>query len=353
MDALSAAQQNLLSPFTLFFLLGLTAGLVRSSLSIPEVVSRALSLYLMMAIGYRGGSELAHNGFGGSIAVACLAAIAMGALLPILAYGLLRLTTRIDAVNAGAISAHYGSVSVVTFAAAAAVLTHRGERFESFTVALMAVMEAPAILTGLVLARRGLRVRRGASPAASLLRIVVHEVLLHGSVFLLLGSFGIGWITGARGFDELHHVFVFPFAGVLCVFLLDIGLVVAARLRDLRLLTPGVVAFGLYMPLVGAAFGLAVARLLGLTAGGATLLAVLGASASYIVVPAVMRDALPQASPALSMTLALGITFPFNLVVGISLYHGAANRLFPADPPVDAGAVVTPSTEPPGVNRAP
>ena len=155
-------------------------------------------------------------------------------------------------------------------------------------------------------------------------------MLLHGSVVLLLGSFAIGWLTGPKGLEDLAPVFVLPFKGILCVFLLDMGLVVARRLSDLRALSFGVAAFGIYMPLIGAAAGMGTALLLGLSAGGATLLAVLGASASYIVVPAVMRDALPQASPVLYLTLALGITFPFNLVVGIPLYHGAARALVSA-----------------------
>ena len=164
----------------------------------------------------------------------------------------------------------------------------------------------------------------------SLAKTVVREVLLHGSVVLLFGSFAIGWLTGAKGFEELTPVFVTPFKAILCVFLLDMGLVVARRLPDLRTLSLGIAAFGFYRPLIGAAAGMGVALALGLSVGGATLLAVLGASASYLVVPAIMRDALPQASPAIYLTLALGITVPFNLVVGIPLYHGAARALMSA-----------------------
>lgn len=326
MDIMSTAAQNLLSPFTLFFLLGILAGALKSSLTIPETVSKSIGLYLMMAIGYRGGAELAHNRVDGSIVAACLAAVALGFTLPLVAYPLLRWTTRLDSVNAAAVAAHYGSVSAVTFATTIAVLHHRGEPFEPYILALMAVMEAPAILTGLVLARRGSRAEEAHGPGNSL-TMTIHEVLLHGSVFLLLGSFVVGWATGNRGFHDLQLVFVKPFEGVLCVFLLEIGLLVAHRASDLRSLSPGLVAFGFYMPLLGAAAGLGVALVLGLSAGGATLLAVLGASASYIVVPAVMRDALPHASPAIYMALALGITFPFNLILGIPLYHSAARAI--------------------------
>lgn len=329
MDIMSTAAQNLLSPFTLFFLLGILAGVLKSSLTIPETVSKSIALYLIMAIGYRGGAELSHNGFDGSIIAACLAAVALSFTLPLVAYALLRWTTRLDSVNAAAVSAHYGSVSAVTFATAIAVLNHQGERFEPYILALMAVMEAPAILTGLVLARRGSGATQPRTPGNSL-TMTVHEVLLHGSVFLLLGSFAIGWLTGSGGFEELNYVFVKPFQGVLCVFLLEIGLLVAQRVSDLRSLSPSLIAFGLYMPLIGAAAGLGAALVLGLSVGGATLLAVLGGSASYIVVPAVMRDALPKASPAIYIALALGITFPFNLIVGIPLYHGVAREIVPA-----------------------
>lgn len=330
MDIVGAATQNLVSPFVLFFLLGILAGVLKSSLTIPGTVGKSIALYLMMAIGYRGGAELSHNGFNGSIVAACIAAVALGAALPFAAYGLLRWTTRLDSTTAAAVAAHYGSVSAVTFAAAIAVLNHHGERFEPYVVALMAVMEAPAILTGLFLARRGAHARGSGRAADSLAKTVGREVLLHGSVFLLLGSFVIGWLTGSRGFADLDYVLVRPFNGILCVFLLDIGLLVAQRLSDLRALNVAVAAFGLYMPLIGAGAGLGLALILGMSVGGATLLAVLGGSASYIVVPAVMRDALPKASPAIYMTLALGITFPFNLILGIPLYHGAARALLPA-----------------------
>jgi hypothetical protein len=328
MDLMSTTGQNLASPIILFFLLGILAGLLKSSLTIPETLSKSLSLYLMMAIGFRGGVELSHNGFGGSIVGACLAALVLSAVLPLVAYALLRWTTRLDSTNAAAVSAHYGSVSVVTFAAAIAVLNHQGERFEPYIVALLATMEAPAILTGLVLARRG---AQASASENTLAQTVVREVLLHGSVVLLLGSFAIGWLTGSKGFEELSPVFVTSFKGILCVFLLDLGLLVARRFSDLRALSFRVAAFGVYMPLIGAAAGMGTALVLGLSVGGATLLAVLGASASYIVVPAVMRAALPEASPAIALTLALGITFPFNLVVGIPLYHGAARAVVSAN----------------------
>ncbi len=329
MELIHTAMQNLLSPVILFFLVGLLAGVFKSSLTIPPSLGKTISLYLVMAIGFRGGVELAHTGVSNAILAAIVLAVALSAGIPFLAYALLRLTTKVDRVNAAVVAAHYGSVSVVTFATAVAILGQLEEYFEPYVVALLAVKEAPAILSGLLLAKRR---RIGARTPAGIVDLsssnsVVRQVLLHGSVMLLLGSFLAGWITGPKGLVDLSPVFVDLFKGVLCLFLLDMGLVVARRISDLKRLSFGLVAFGLYMPLIGAAAGLGCAWILGLSPGGATLLAVLAASASYIVVPAVMRTAVPEASPAIYITLALGITFPFNLVVGIPLYHYSARLL--------------------------
>jgi uncharacterized protein len=316
---------TLLNPAILFFLLGLVAGLVKSSLRLPEGLSKTLSLYLMIAIGLRGGVELSHVGLGGSALLAVGVALLLSLGLPVVAHNLLRLTTSLDRQERASIAAHYGSVSVVTFAAAIAMLQRESRVFEPYMIGLLAVMEAPAIVSGLTLARRAQE--PGATPPGSLGAQLVQHVFLHGGIVLLLGSFTIGWLIGPSGLRELEGAFVTPFQGVLCVFLLDMGLMVADRVADLKKLRPSVMAFGVYMPLVGAALGLLAGRVLGLSTGGMTLLAVLAASASYIVVPAVMRTAIPSASPAISLSLALGITFPFNVTVGIPLYAAAASAL--------------------------
>lgn len=331
MNVTGAAVQTLLSPVTLFFLLGGVAGRLKSDLSIPEPISKGIALYLMVAIGFRGGVELSHGGAGSSALTALIVGVALSLALPFVAYLLLRSATRLDVTNAASVAAHYGSVSVVTFAAAVAVLNQQGEPFEPYLVAMLAAMEAPAIISGLFLARRGADgVLAARSPGLPLAGPALRDVMVSGSVVLLLGSFTIGWVTGDRGMEELGPLLDTPFRGVLCLFLLDMGLLAARRLSDLREVGWAVAAFGLYMPLVGAALGIGAAHLLGLSVGGTTLLAVLAASASYIVVPAAMRVALPGASAALSLTLALGITFPFNLMVGIPLYHGVARHLAPA-----------------------
>lgn len=329
-EFLQLAAGNLLSPMVLFFALGVAAGWSKSDLALPEAISKGLSLYLMLAIGFKGGAELAANGVSGPIALALVLAIALSFSIPVIAYGLLRTLARLDVTNAAAISAHYGSVSVVTFVAATGFLGYRGISFEGYVVAMMALMETPAIITGLLLARRPGRAETGERSAQRpplLSRDVAREVFLSGSVVLLVGSFLIGWTTGEPGLTMMAPAIVDPFKAVLAVFLLDMGLLVGRRLNDFRAVGWPVVAFGLYMPVIGGTIGLLAAHAIGLSEGGMTLVAVLAASASYIVVPAAMRLALPKANPAIYVTLSLAVTFPFNLIVGIPLFNAAARLI--------------------------
>jgi uncharacterized protein len=320
MDVLALAGQNLGSPMVLAFVLGFAAALARSDLSVPEAAAKFLSLYLLFAIGFKGGAAVNESGFGVAIAAALVAGIALSCAVPLIAFALLRATTRLDAVDAAAVAAHYGSISIVTFVAASAVLTSQGVPHEGYMVAVAAAMEAPAILVALWLARR----YRPSAPDAeegALLR----EILLNGSIVLLIGAFAIGWITGAEGREQIAPFIDAPFKGILCLFLLDMGLVAGRGMRQsAHLLGPPLIGFGLLMPLVGAAVALPVALLLGLSPGGAAILLTLSASASYIAVPAAMRVALPEANPSIYLTLALGITFPFNLAVGIPTYLAVA-----------------------------
>jgi hypothetical protein len=320
---LQFALGNLLSPMVLFFALGVAAGWLKSDLVIPEPISKALALYLMLAIGFKGGAELAAGGVGGTVAVALVLALLLSFGLPLIAFALLRAATRLDIPNCAAIAAHYGSVSVVTFVAATGFLEFRVIAYEGYVVAMLALMETPAIITGLLLARRGLSDTSG-TRAPLLSPEVSREVLFSGSVFLLIGSLLIGWMTGETGMAVMAPLVVEPFSAVLAIFLLDMGLLVGRRLGDFRTVGWPLVAFGMYMPLIGATIGLAGAWMIGLSLGGMTLVAVLAASASYIVVPAAMRLSLPQANPAIYVPLSLAVTFPFNLIVGIPLYFAAA-----------------------------
>ena len=319
----SLAAQNLISPPVLFFALGLAGALLRSDLSIPEAIAKGLSLYLMLAIGFKGGVAASEHGLGWDLLLLFGGAVVLSFTIPLLAFTLLRLTTGLSRIDAAAISAHYGSISIVTFIAATAVVEAAGLSFPGIMVAAAAAMEVPAIASALFLARRG-----GPGEAASTGGASWREVLLNGSVLLLVGAFVIGMATGERGYQDISPFIVDPFKGVLCLFLLDMGLVAGRELWQVRkVLTPALLAFGLYMPPIGGFLGALMGALIGIGPGGTALLSVLAASASYIAVPAAMRLALPEAKPSLYLTLSLAVTFPFNLTIGIPFYITLAGWL--------------------------
>lgn len=314
---------TLLSPVLLFFVLGVGAALARSDLAIPESIAKGLALYLMAAIGLKGGHEVAAAGLDGMMLATAGAGIALSALLPVLAYVAFRGLGRLGGLDAGAVAAHYGSVSVVTFVTALDVLAQRGTPAAGFLVGVMALMETPAIVTGLLLARRSAGPRPDPGAPAGLW----HEVLLNGSVVLLVGSFVIGLLADPKGHEAVAPFFIAPFRGVLCLFLLDMGILAARRLREARALTWPLVALGLALPVVQGAIGAVIGAAIGLDTGTTAAFATLCASASYIAVPAAIRLALPEANPGLYLGLSLGVTFPFNLTVGIPLYTAMATWL--------------------------
>jgi len=305
-------------PVILFFLLGAIAGFIRSDLKIPGVLYESLSIFLLLAIGLKGGVELARYPLL-EVALPALVVVAVGALIPLVAFPILRHVGKLSRADAGSIAAHYGSVSVVTFAVGSTYLTRLGEAVEGYMTVFLVLLEFPALVIGALLARRGER----NAPWGQ----VLHEVFAGKSLVLLLGGLAIGWTAGPSGIAPLDLVFFDLFKGLLAIFLLEMGLVAASRFADLRRAGLFLVAFAIFMPLVAAGLGLVTGLLLGLSVGGITLLATLYASASYIAAPAAMRIAVPQANPALSIGAALGITFPFNLVVGIPLYHRLAQYL--------------------------
>ncbi|MEM8978390.1 MAG: sodium-dependent bicarbonate transport family permease [Pseudomonadota bacterium] len=320
------AGQNLSSPIILSFVLGVFAALARSDLSFPEAAAKAMSLYLLFAIGFKGGASVAAYGLSLNLGMAILAGLFLSAVLPFVAFFLLKILTSLDTTNAAAVAGHYGSISIVTFVAGTSILEAQGIASEGFMVAVAAAMEAPAILSALWLVARS---KAGqTNGGAQFDRRLLQEILFNGSIVLLVGSFLIGAVTGERGLASIESFIVAPFQGVLCLFLLDMGLVAGRGLRDGgRVLKPGIFVFGVVMPLIGAMIGLALGAAIGLSAGGVALLMVLSASASYIAVPAAMRVALPQADPAIYLTLSLGITFPFNLVIGLPVYVAVAQAL--------------------------
>ncbi len=315
-DILNLAGTNLLAPPVLFFALGFAASFARSDLEVPQAVAKALSLYLLLAIGFKGGVAVASHGIDARLAATLASGVILSALIPFIAFGSLRAFTGLPRVDAAAVAAHYGSISVVTFAAATSVLTSAGIDYEGYLVATAALMETPAIMSALLL-MRGANGKEANGTSGELWR----EIALNGSIVVLTGAFVIGWITGPKGLAEVSAFIVDPFKGVLCLFLLDMGLVAGRGMRQsARDLTPPLFAFGIAMPLIGGVLGAFASYLVGLSPGGAALLTTLAASASYIAVPAAMRLALPEARPSIYLSLSLGITFPFNLTLGIPIY---------------------------------
>ncbi len=317
-EILSLAGANLLSPIILSFALGVAAALARSDLAVPEAVAKGMSIYLLFAIGFKGGVAVSAHGIDTTLILSLIAGLVLSFGLPLIAFGLLRLMSGLNKTDAAAVAAHYGSISIVTFVAGTSILESRMIDSEGYLVAVAAVMEAPAILSALwLIARSG----GGARMEPGLMR----EILLNGSIVLLVGAFAIGAITGEKGLAEISSFIVSPFKGVLCLFLLDMGLIAGRGLRSMRgELGLGTIAFAVVMPLLGSIIGMGAGMLIGLSLGGIVLMMILSASASYIAVPAAMRVALPEANPSIYLTLSLGVTFPFNLTLGIPLYLATA-----------------------------
>ncbi len=308
---------NPIDPIILFFLLGLFAGLARAELRLPAAIYDFVSILLLLAIGLKGGIELAKQPFG-DLLPQMLAVLAMGFLLPLVAYPLLRQFGRFARADAASIAAHYGSVSVGTYAVAVAYFGTREIFCEAHMPLLLVLLEVPAILVGIVLARGMSRDTRWGA--------VMHEVFLGKGIVLLLGGLLIGWAAGPEGVVSIKPLFFDLFKGILAIFLLEMGLITAAQIGSLRQYGLFLLAFGVVFPIFSAVIGTLLGWALGLSVGGTAVLATLAASASYIAVPAAMRVSVPEANPTLSLTAALGITFPFNVLVGVPLYHTMAER---------------------------
>ena len=318
----SSIVSNLLNPPVLFFVLGMAATLVRSDLRIPSAVQKILSLYLMWAIGVRGGVELSHGDLSIGIAVWLGAGMLFSLTAPVLVFAIMRRWLGVD--TAAALGASYGSVSAVTFITAGAYLQSSGIAFGGYMVALLALMESPAIVSAVLLHRMASREGGGELRGGALARELLREALVNGPVFLLLGSMVIGYATSARS-AELHPFTHDIFPGMLSFFLLDMGLVASQRIRDSRALRGmrgvGLALFGVgWAAIVGSAGAIA-AWMLGMSEGDGVLFAVLCGSASYIAAPAAMRMTIPRADAGVYLPLALAVTFPFNVMLGIPLFH--------------------------------
>ncbi|MBC1236132.1 MULTISPECIES: sodium-dependent bicarbonate transport family permease [Nostoc] len=305
---------NILNPPVLFFFLGMTAVFVKSDLEIPPPVPKLLSLYLLLAIGFKGGVELIKSGITQEVILTLIAAMLMACVVPVYTFFILKL--KLDIYDAAAIAATYGSISAVTFITASAFLNELGITFDGYMVAALALMESPAIIVGLILVNLfSVDEKREFAWGE-----VLQEAFLNSSVFLLVGSLIIGFLTGERGGKTLEPFTQGIFYGVLSFFLLDMGLVAAKRIKDLQKTGVFLILFAILIPIVNAVIGLAIAKFIGMPQGDSLLFAVLCASASYIAVPAAMRMTVPEANPSLYVSTALAVTFPFNIIVGIPLY---------------------------------
>jgi hypothetical protein len=322
MDLLEAIRANLLSPAVLFFVLGLIAAIVKSDLKFPEQLYIGLTIYLLVAIGFKGGVAISEAGLQ-KVWLPSLAAIVLGALIPLWTYPLLRGPGKMSVVDSAAIAAHYGSVSAVTFIAATNYLKSIHLPYENYATAFLAVMEAPAILVGVVLGKL-----KSKQAGEGSLKAVIHETLFGRSIFLLMGALIVGALCGEVGMKKVEPFFVTPFQGVLAIFLLEMGIVAGQRMGDLKKVGLFLLGFGILMPLVNGALGVLLGKFAGLELGGATLFGVLAASASYIAAPAAIRISLPEANPTLYLTSSLAITFPFNITVGIPIYLAMARAIY-------------------------
>ncbi len=322
MDLLEAIRANLLSPAVLFFVLGLIAAMVKSDLKLPEQLYISLTIYLLVAIGFKGGVAVSEAGLQ-KVWLPALAAIVMGALIPLWTYPLLRGPGKMSAVDAAAIAAHYGSVSAVTFIAATNYLKSIQLPYENYATAFLAVMEAPAILVGVVIGK--LKSKQAGDGS---IKAVIHETLFGRSIFLLVGALAVGALCGEVGMKKVEPFFVTPFQGVLAIFLMEMGIVAGHRMGDLKKVGFFLLGFGILVPLVNGALGVLLGKFAGLGLGGATLFGVLAASASYIAAPAAIRISLPEANPTLSLTSSLAITFPFNITFGIPIYLAIAKAVY-------------------------
>lgn len=312
---------QLLDPVVLFFMLGVFAGLIKSDLRIPQAFYNTLSIYLLLSIGIKGGIELYKNA-SSDLWLPALGTVLLGVVVTFVAFLLLNRVGRFDRKNSIAIATHYGSVSAVTFAVVLNYLHEQKIGYEEYSTVLLVLLEIPSIALGVGMAR----FQPNAGPMK--VKSLVHEILFGKTILLLLGGLGIGWVTAYTDNKALNFFFFDLFKGFLAIFMLEMGVVTAEKTRLLKRVGPFLLGFGIVMPLISSVFGVVVAWLTGLSMGGAVVLATMAASASYIAAPAAMKIAIPDARPTLYLTAALGITFPFNVIIGIRIYHALANFVY-------------------------
>ena len=307
---------TILDPVILFFILGAAARLVKSDLKIPDDFYNTISIYLLLAIGIKGGIELQKTGLN-DIVFPAIGTLVLGPLITLLSFLVLKSLLRFNKPDSIAIAAHYGSCSAVTFAVVTSLLKASGIIYEDYSTVLLVLFEIPGIAAAILLARVDTKTKFS-------MKTLLHDVFLGKSILLLAGGLIIGIFIGVTGNQQLNFFFIDLFKGFLALFMLEMGIVTAKRLKDLKKVGMPLILFGIAMPIVAGILGIITGKLTGLSYGGTVVLATLSASASYIAAPAAMQIALPNANPTYYLTASLGITFPFNILIGITIYQKLA-----------------------------
>jgi len=328
MPLLDTLRDNLLSPIPLAFALGVITRLIKSEFSLPKDVYAALSIYLLFALGLKGGYELSHASLDVIVKPAG-ATLLLGIVTPLTAYGVMRYLGRFSTSDSAGMAAHYGSVSAVTFIAAQQFAQRVGVTTEGFMPTLLTLLESPGIhiALGIGAVQRSTQMRAAGEVAHGSVGAVLHEVLTGRTMILLVGGLVVGYLSGASGWKAVSPFFDSGFKGALMLFLLEMGIVAGARVGDLRKVGPFLLAYGVVMPLLHGALGVTLGHLAGLSVGGSMVLGTMASSASYIAAPPAVRLTLPEANPTLSLTAALAITFPFNILFGIPIYFRIATAI--------------------------
>lgn len=314
---------NLLDPVIIFFVLGILSGILKNDLKLPEAIYDALSIYLLLAIGYKGGLELSKTDIS-NIYLPVIATVCLGIFIPVIAFIILSRAGKFKKPDSAAIAAHYGSVSAVTFAVALDFLHNSGIVYDEFMTVLLVMLEIPAIAVGILLARFHSREGNDELDFNSLIK----EILFGKSIYLLLGGLIAGYFAGLFNNVSINKLFLDLFKGFLAFFLLEMGIIASKRFRDFKRVGPFLISFGVLMPVLSSILGIFAGLISGLSLGGTFVLACMAASASYIAAPTAMRIAVPEANPTYYITASLGITFPFNIIIGLPIYYYLTELMF-------------------------
>lgn len=317
--------QTFVTPPIPYFFIGILAAFVKSDLEIPGPIAKFISLYLLMAIGFKGGAELHHSGLNSNVVLIMIAAMFLATIIPLYSFFILK--TKLDVKNAAVLAACYGSVSAVTFITAIGLLTEMKIEYGGEMIAAMALMESPSIIIGVWLVNKFDKEKSDHDHGHGW-KDIIQDALFNGSVIILIGSLFIGYLSNVKGTLVMEPFTGAIFKGMLAFFLIDLGVLAGKRFKGLTQAGYKIALFGIWMPLLNACLALVIAKILNLDVGNAFMLSVLGASASYIAVPAAMRLAIPEANPGIYVPMTLAITFPFNVIIGLPIYLELSKYFF-------------------------